>query len=211
MEPALRAADRRVLAPARLPPGSQTQRDQLALDYGRDAVALLRAVYHPATPVWLRELPAVQTLRQITVQNYLITTVGGREVVKRREADKDGLPPGRIRLTSPYDLDARYGTKQDLHWTGYKLHISEVCQLPGPDDEVPRPGRRARPTVPNMITHVATTDATVPDVKLVEPVHQALADRGLLPAEHYLDSGMRAPNSSSVPRPPSASRWSRRC
>ncbi|MET9647668.1 IS1182 family transposase [Streptomyces syringium] len=171
------------------PPGSQTQRDQLALDYGRDAVALLRAVYHPATPVWLRELPAVQTLRQITVQNYLITTVGGREVVKRREADKDGLPPGRIRLTSPYDLDARYGTKQDLHWTGYKLHISEVCQLPGPDDEVPRPGRRARPTVPNMITHVATTDATVPDVKLVEPVHQALADRGLLPAEHYLDSG----------------------
>jgi transposase len=171
------------------PPGSQTQRDELALDYGRDAVALLRAVYHPAAPVWLRELLSVQTLRQITMQNYLITTVGGREVVKRREADKDGLPPCRIRLTSPYDLDARYGTKEDLHWTGYKLHISEVCQLPRPDDEVSRSGRRARPTAPNMITHVATTDATVPDVKLVEPVHLALADRGSLPAEHYLDSG----------------------
>ncbi|MCX4564421.1 transposase [Streptomyces phaeochromogenes] len=171
------------------PPGSQTQRDQLAVDYGRDAVALLRAVYRPAAPGWLRELPAVQTLRQITVQNYLITTdSNGAEVVKRREADKDGLPPGRIRLTSPYDLDARYGTKEDLHWTGYKLHISEVCQPPRPD-EAPRSGRRARPPIPNVITHVATTDATVPDVKLVEPVHQALAGRDLLPAEHYLDSG----------------------
>ncbi|MCZ0997437.1 transposase [Streptomyces mirabilis] len=29
----------------------------------------------------------------------------------------------------------------------------------------------------------------MPDVKLVEPVHQALAERSLLPAEHYLDSG----------------------
>lgn len=172
------------------PPGSQTQRDQLAVDYGRDAVALLRAVYRPAAPVWLRELPAVQTLRQITVRNYLITTdSNGAEVVKWREADKDGLPPDRIRLTSPYDLDARYGTKEDLHWTGYKLHISEVCQPPRPADEAPRPGRRLRPPIPNMITHVATKDATVPDVKLVEPVHQALAGRDLLPTEHYLDSG----------------------
>ncbi|WP_329461986.1 IS1182 family transposase [Streptomyces sp. NBC_01431] len=172
------------------PPGSQAQRDELALDYGRDAVALLKAVYRPSTPMWLRELPAVQVLRQITVQNYLIATdSGGSEVVKRREADKDGLPPGRLRLTSPYDLDARYGTKRDLHWTGYKLHISEVCHPARPDDQTSHTGRRARPPVPNMITHVATTDATVPDVKLVEPVHQALAARGLLPAEHYLDSG----------------------
>jgi hypothetical protein len=29
-------------------------------------------------------------------------------VVKRRQADSDGLPPGRVRLTSPYDLDAGY-------------------------------------------------------------------------------------------------------
>ncbi|MFE2417871.1 IS1182 family transposase [Streptomyces hokutonensis] len=172
------------------PPGSQAQRDQLALDYGRDAVALLRAVYHPDSPPWLRQLPAVQTLRQITVQNYLITTDNsGAEVVKRREADKDGLPPGSLRLASPYDLDARYGGKEDLRWTGYKLHISEVCQLPRPEDEVPWQCRQSRPPAPNVITHVATTDATVPDVKLVEPVHRALATRGLLPGEHYLDSG----------------------
>jgi hypothetical protein len=36
---------------------------------------------------------------------------------------------------------------------------------------------------------VATTDATVPDSQMTAVIHQALARRGLLPAEHYLDSG----------------------
>jgi hypothetical protein len=84
------------------PPTSQAKRDELALDFGKDAVELLQAVFRPACPAWLRELPAVQVLRQITLQNYLVTTDRqGREVVRRREADKDGLPPGRLRLTSP--------------------------------------------------------------------------------------------------------------
>ncbi|MFD5514167.1 transposase [Streptomyces sp. NPDC127051] len=171
-------------------PDSQVKRDALALEYGRDAVALLKAVYHPSAPAWLHQLPALQVLRQITVQNYLITTDSqGQEVVTRREADKDGLPPGSLRLTSPYDLDARYGTKRDLRRTGYRLHISEVCRPPRPGDQVVQQGHQARPPVPNVITHVATTDATVPDVKLIEPVHQALSGRGLLPAGHYLDSG----------------------
>ena len=36
---------------------------------------------------------------------------------------------------------------------------------------------------------MATTDATVPDARMTEKIHAALAGRGLLPAEHYLDSG----------------------
>jgi hypothetical protein len=36
---------------------------------------------------------------------------------------------------------------------------------------------------------VATTDATVPDARMTDPIHAALARRALLPAEHYLDSG----------------------
>jgi hypothetical protein len=36
---------------------------------------------------------------------------------------------------------------------------------------------------------VATTDASVPDTVMTEPIHQHLAGRGLLPGEHYLDSG----------------------
>jgi hypothetical protein len=36
---------------------------------------------------------------------------------------------------------------------------------------------------------VATTDASVPDVVMTEPIHEALARRNLLPGEHYVDSG----------------------
>jgi transposase len=83
-------------------PASAAKRDRLAAVYGADAVALLRAILAPSAPVWLRELPTVQTLRIMLVQNYHITTDGrGREVIRRREADTDGLPPARTRITSP--------------------------------------------------------------------------------------------------------------
>ncbi|WP_051942536.1 transposase [Streptacidiphilus rugosus] len=36
---------------------------------------------------------------------------------------------------------------------------------------------------------MATTDATVPDTVMTEPIHQALASRDLTPGEHYVDSG----------------------
>jgi Transposase and inactivated derivatives len=162
-------------------PASEIKRAELATAYGTDGIALLRAVYDPGSPVWLRELPAAQTLRIVVLQNYIITTGGhGREVVKRRESDTDGLPPGRSRVSSPYDLDARWGVKRDTFWNGYKVHISETCTAPAD------PGTGTRP---NLITHVATTDATVPDSKMTQPIHNALKARDLLPAEHYLDSG----------------------
>lgn len=36
---------------------------------------------------------------------------------------------------------------------------------------------------------MATTDASVPDTAMTQPIHARLAVRELLPAEHYLDSG----------------------
>ncbi len=44
------------------PPASQARRDELAIAYARDGYALLKAVYDPASPAWLRELPAVDVL-----------------------------------------------------------------------------------------------------------------------------------------------------
>jgi transposase len=175
-------------------PSSQTKKAELALNYGKDGFTLLQAVYNPASPAWLRELPAVQILRTVLLQNYTRTVAGnGREVVKRRESATeggDGLPPGSTRLTSPYDTDARWSAKRDTFWNGFKLHVSETCSAPGqadPADTTPR--RRARPQRPNLLTNVATTDATVPDSKALDPIHQSLQRRGLLPAAHYLDSG----------------------
>jgi transposase len=163
-------------------PASKTRKDALVLDYARDGFALLGAVYAPGQPAWLRELPAVQTLRTVLVQNYTRTVSGTRQVVKRREKSEDGgdgLPPGEDRIASPYDTDARWSAKRDTVWCGFKLHISETCTA-APESER---------TGPNLITNVATTSSTVPDTKALAGIHARQAERGLLPHEHYLDSG----------------------
>src|SRR6266498_4082342 len=175
-------------------PTSQVKRAELAVAYGQDGFALLAAVYSAAAPGWLRELPAVEVLRVVLLQNYTRTiTSDGREVVRRREASTAGLPPGRLRLTSPYDTDARWGVKRDTFWNGYEVHLSETCTAPGAADTAgpAAPGAKPGqvPDRPNLITGVATTDATVPDAKMADKIHQSLAARDLLPAEHYLDSG----------------------
>jgi hypothetical protein len=51
----------------------------------------------------------------------------------------------------------------------------------------PKPDRA--PRRPNLITNVATTTSTLPDSKALEGIHQSQQRRGLLPDEHYLDSG----------------------
>ncbi len=42
---------------------------------------------------------------------------------------------------------------------------------------------------PNLITHVATTDATVTDNQMTGAIHDDLAVGNLAPGRHYLDSG----------------------
>ncbi|WP_327241675.1 transposase [Streptomyces sp. NBC_01320] len=189
-------------------PASKTKQDALAIDYARDGFALLGAVYAPEQPGWLRELPAAQVLRIVLLQNYTRTTArNGREVVKRREKnteDGDGLPPGSTRLASPYDTDTRWSAKRDAFWNGYKVHISETCATAADDagrtEHVPptakaaaktprRPKPDRAPRRPNVITNVATTALTLPDSKALEGIHQSQQRRGLLPDEHYIDSG----------------------
>lgn len=161
-------------------PESETKRAALAAQYGRDGYHLLDAVASPGAPGWLRELPAVAALRRIWVQQYYRSRDGHGERVVRREADEHGLPPGRHALVSPYDPDARYSQKRDKGWAGYKVHFTETCHEPAPD------GARA---APNLITNVATTTATVPDVAMTQIIHDTLADKGLSPAEHVVDAG----------------------
>ena len=174
-------------------PTSRAKRAELVAAYGTDAVVLLRAVHDAGAPLWLREVPAVDVLRRVLVQNYLITVdATGREVIRAREADTDGLPLGRTRLSSPYDTDARWAAKgDDLYWNGYKIHVTETCDTPDPTPGVGASGVGASGVGerPNIIVGVGTTDATVPDARMTDPIHAALAARDLLPAEHFVDSG----------------------
>jgi len=168
-------------------PESQAGRRKLMVRYGADGYLLLEQVHGPGAPGWLRELPAVQALRRIWVQQFYREVTDGRQEVRRREKlpEGDGLPPGRDRLISPYDLDARYSVKRDHGWGCYKVHFTETCDAPqpGPDTD---PGRGDRP---NLVTAVATTEATVADAAMTTPVHQQLEERHLLPGEHLVDSG----------------------
>jgi transposase len=182
------------------PPVSKVKQDELAIAYARDGYALLEAVYAGSSPAWLAEIPAVDVLRRVLLQNYTrVIYENGREVIRRREKepDGDGLPPGHTRIASPYDLDARWGVKRDTFWLGYKLHVTETC------DDQPRcgcpgnggTGRRshdedcAAPAFPNLITHVATTDATVTDTQMTGAIDDGLAAKNLAPGRHYVDSG----------------------
>jgi transposase len=175
-------------------PGGKAKRAELALTFARDGYALVEACYDPAAPGWLAGIPAVGTLRTVLLQNFTRSRdEQGREVIRRREAAPagDGLPPGHLKIASPYDLDARWGAKQDTFWLGYKLHISETCDDPPACGCPPAsaPSGCGHDIRPNLITHVATTDATVPDTKMTIPLCRALAGKSLAPARHYLDSG----------------------
>src|SRR6266404_3841744 len=113
-------------------PESQAGRRELMARYGTDGYFLLEQVHGPGAPGWLRELPAIQALRRIWIQQFCREVTGGQQEVRRREKlpGGDGLPPGRDRLISPYDLDARYSIKRETGWGGYKARFTETCDAP---------------------------------------------------------------------------------
>jgi transposase len=79
--------DRR-LDDSRLPVG-QEQRRAYAEQVGRDGQILPEAVYALESPGWLREVPAVQTLRQVWIQQFYPEARG--QLRWRTEAE--GIPP----------------------------------------------------------------------------------------------------------------------
>jgi transposase len=133
---------------------------------GEDGHHLLAHVYAEGTPDWMRQIPAVESLRQVWIQHYYLD---GTHVRIRSGQE---MPPCQTLIESPYDLEARHRTKRNTHWTGYCVHLTETC-----DDECP-----------NLITNVVTTPATVMDVEVTFEIHESLATRELSPDEHYVDT-----------------------
>jgi transposase len=150
----------------RLPPG-RPERYALAETIGTDGFQLLRAIYAPEALSWLREIPAVQVLRQIWVQQFYAPT----EPVRWRTAED--LPAGALLIATPYDAEARYAKKRSTEWVGYKVHLTETC-----DEDTP-----------HLITDVTTTLATTTDVDMTPIIQTQLAERQLLPSEHIVDAG----------------------
>jgi transposase len=152
-------------------PKETSKRNALALVIGADGYELMDALWRDASVRALLELPAVEILRQIWIQHYYRCTATRLEEIRWR--DTADQPPTAQLIQSPYDLDARYGTKRDMNWVGYKVHLSETCD----EDQ------------PHLITQVTTTLATTSDFVMGEAIEQDLADRDLLPGSHLVDSG----------------------
>ncbi|MGC2998002.1 hypothetical protein ACPF8X_06300 [Streptomyces sp. G35A] len=141
----------------RLPKG-RTKQTEVIERIGADGPRPLAARHAPDAPASLRLLGRVQTLRRRWIQQYSIDN--GH--VRRR--DLKDRQPGAERLVTPYDTDARGSVRRGVFRDGYKVHLTGTCE----------------PDRPDLITHVATTDSTVQDARLVAPIHAHLAERGLV-------------------------------
>src|ERR671928_173907 len=150
----------------RLPKG-QDKREAFALAVGEDGFLLLAALDGQDAPVAAREEPMVQTLRDVWRVHY------AREAGRLRWRSTAELPPVAERVQSPYDPEAHFSMKRQSHWTGYKVHVTETC-----DDDTAQ-----------VITDVATCPSMRPDMTSTAGIHDRLAAKGLIPAEHFVDSG----------------------
>lgn len=105
------------------------------------------------------------------VQNHYRDGAGR---LRWRTTEDGGLPPSAVTVVSPYDTTARYARRGHVtRWKGFVAHLTETCDPDGV----------------NVITDVATTDATGYDAKALPGIHTRLKRRGLLPTEHLVDGG----------------------
>jgi Transposase DDE domain/Transposase domain (DUF772) len=148
-------------------PKSEAARQELASVIASDGEELLGAIDAATDQPMLAQVPAVLTLRRLWAEQY----TGPAGKLRWREVKEMPSPAGL--LSSPYDTEARYSTKRELNWVGYKVHLTETC------DE----------STPHLIVNVETTPATTPDDNMLEKVHDSLKPRDLLPAEHLVDKG----------------------
>jgi transposase len=148
-------------------PKRQEDREALALKVGADGFVLLDALDGQNAPAAAREVPMVETLRSVWRIHYAREQDGP----PRWRAGSE-LPPVGERLQSPYDPEAHYSTKRQMEWSGYKVHVTETCDA----------------EAAHLVTHVMTCPAMQPDMASTADIHTCLADKGLLPAEHFVDS-----------------------
>ena len=151
-------------------PTSKTKQDAYAQQVGEDAYYLLACLEVSDIAEWQR-LPKIEALRTVLERHYEYTA--DAPALKRvRWKSKKELPRTNAGIESPYDRDARFRSRYGVNWVGYAVNVSETC-----DDEQC-----------HLITHVETTDASVHEAQRTAVIHQALADKDLLPSEHFVDS-----------------------
>ena len=191
----------------RLPRGTEAVAAHV-LQVGRDGIRLLEALYDPQAPHDLRDLPAVQVLRQVWIQQYWYNDEGqlgwrgpkstrdraSRRGARRRDtgtAQAEGRPDpatarvpwASVEIVTPHDPQARYSQKVtpsgQREWIGYRDHQTEACSETGA----------------NVIVQVVTRPATEQDIDALDRIHQGITAQDLQPTAHLVDGGYTSPDS----------------
>jgi transposase len=149
-------------------PTRQEDRHADAQVIGADGEALLSAIYALQAPAWLREGPAVKTVRRVWGQPCYMESGGGRW-----RTEKEAMPSSGRCISSPDDVEARYGHKQTMSWVGYTGQVTETCE----------------DGAPHLSTPGETTAGPVSDGAATPHLHQALERQGLLPTTPLVDTG----------------------
>jgi transposase len=152
----------------RLPPKKE-DRYVLAEQMGTDGLQLLDLIDMQKDWAWLAQIPAIQILRRVWIQQFYACDPSFP--VRWRVAED--LLPAPLLISSPYDPDARWSKKRETAWTGYKVHLTETC-----DDDLP-----------HLVVNVETTQAPVADHMMTGIIQAHLAEKDLLPSEHIVDTG----------------------
>ena len=151
------------------------KRDAFVAQVGVDGFCLLDALARTDMPPEAAALPVVETLRRVWARHFERAEGGRGGNGSARLLQVAGRGPGdgpADRVESPYDTEARFRTKSGTNWTGYMVHFTETC-----DDGAPR-----------LVVHTDTTPGHVHEAPRTAPIHAALADKGLAPSEHLVDS-----------------------
>ena len=148
-------------------PKEKSQRHALLQVIGQDGHRLLEHLAQAADQPWLKDLPAVRLLQQVWEQQYIV------EMGQIRHRELKEMPPVREWIRSPFDPEARYGQKREIHWVGYKVHLTETCD----EDQ------------PHFITQVETRPATEQDNEATMAIQEHLLEQALVPSHHLVDAG----------------------
>ena len=112
------------------------------------------------------ELPEVMTLQTLFSQNF---TVDSQKIHLRKDC-----VDCKEKIQTPHDPEARYATKRNTSWTGYKVHITETANEKG---EV------------NFITDVTTSNASERDNEALSRIQENTAAHDVKPEEQFVDKG----------------------
>lgn len=150
---------------SRLPTGNK--REAMAAQVGKDGFLLLRLISEQQAD--LLKLKQVETLKKVWQQHY--TRNEDDDEIRWRKGVE--LLRAATTIESPYDIEAHYSRKDQILWTGYKVHLSETC-----DEHMPR-----------LITNVHTTPSTTQDVACTADIQGDLSRKQLVPSRHFVDAG----------------------